>query len=305
MLTNTGKVISFGKNDHGQCGHGCIDSVVKTPTIIASLAKMDSNIKFVATGTCHSIVASDHHVYTFGSGRYGRLGHGNFEARTVPTRVEYFEKLFSGGLTPKNHLFIEQVACSCDSSMVLDNLGSVYIMGIYQKENQITPVKILINSSVRFVAGGDFFVGLITCNNELYTFGDNSYGQIGNNSIIYAKEPTKVASLSGVHKICCGSNNMAALTERGRVYTWGKSGHGRLGHAVGLDIHTPKELVCMMQKDVKQMDASSDYIIFSNSECFDDHSKGALGPYRRKCLKQIILQQFNMPFGDIVVVCEH
>jgi alpha-tubulin suppressor-like RCC1 family protein len=302
LVTNTGKVISFGQNDYGQCGHEDITNPVKVPTVIKSLAQMDSEIKFVATGTCHSIAASSHHVYTFGSGKYGRLGHGNLENKSTPTRVEFFEKLFNGDAARRNYLRVEQVSCACNNSLVLDSSGTVYIMGKYRGEDQMTPIKLAINTRVRFVSGGDFFTGLITSTDELYTFGDDSYGQLGNNVRTYVKEPTRVASLSDVKKICCGSNHMAALTHDGKVYTWGKGEQGRLGFESKLNVYTPKELTIVRKKDIRQMDATSDYILLCNSECLDGYSNGgALGMYQRRNFEELLSLQGKIPFSDVLI----
>lgn len=303
-MTNTGKVISFGQNDYGQCGHEDVTNPVKVPTVIKSLAEMDSEIKFVATGTCHSIAASSYHVYTFGSGKYGRLGHANLETQIHPSRVEFFEHLFNGETARRNYLRVEQVSCACNNSLVLDSSGTVYIMGKYRGEDQMVPVKLTINTRVRYISGGDFFTGLITSTDELYTFGDDSYGQLGNNARNYVKEPTRVASLTEVNKICCGSNHMAALTHDGRVFTWGKGEQGRLGFESKMNVYTPKELTIVRKKDVKQLDATSDYILLCNSECFDGYSNGgALGIYQRRNFEQLIARENDIPFSDVSIVC--
>jgi len=303
LVTNTGKVISFGQNDYGQCGHEDVTNPVKVPTVIKALAQMDTDIKFVATGTCHSIAASSHHVYTFGSGKYGRLGHGSLDTQIAPMRVEFFEKLFNDDASRRNYLRVEQVSCACNNSLVLDSSGTVYIMGKYRGDDQTTPVKLSINTRVRFISGGDFFTGLITSTDELYTFGDDSYGQLGNNARTYVKEPTRVSTLNDVHKICCGSNHMAALTHDGRVYTWGKGEQGRLGFDSKLNVYTPKELTIVRKKDIRQLDATSDYILLCNSECSDGYSNGgALGTYQRRNFEQLLASEGTvLPFSDVCI----
>jgi alpha-tubulin suppressor-like RCC1 family protein len=296
-------VTIINTNINRQCGHEDVTNPVKVPTVIRALAQLDTDVRFVATGTCHSIAASPHHVYTFGSGKYGRLGHGNLETQISPLRVEFFEKLFN---SKGSYLRVEQVSCACNNSLVLDNSGTVYIMGKYRGEDQTTPVKLNINTRVRYISGGDFFTGLITSTDELYTFGDDSYGQLGNNARTYVKEPTRVSALSDVEKICCGSNHMSCLTHEGRVYTWGKGEQGRLGFESKLNVYTPKELCIVQNKKIRQLDATSDYILLSNSECTDGYLYGGvLGIYQRRNFEKLLDEQQQtgrMPFEDAQII---
>jgi alpha-tubulin suppressor-like RCC1 family protein len=115
-----------------------------------------------------------------------------------------------------------QVSAACNNSLVLDNSGAVYIMGKFQSTDCQTPVKVDFPLRVRFVSGGDFFTAMITCTDELYTFGDDSYGQLGLGMLKYVRDPTRVEGLDDVDKVCTGSNHMAVLLKNGKVYTWGK-----------------------------------------------------------------------------------
>lgn len=54
MLSNEGKVFTWGNNQNGQCGIGNTISTVCTPQLLASLTGVP--IKQVSAGTTHSII---------------------------------------------------------------------------------------------------------------------------------------------------------------------------------------------------------------------------------------------------------
>jgi len=283
-----GYVISWGQNEYGQCGVGNTTNPLDSPAVIPNL----KGIKHAATGTCHSIVAGDRTVYTFGSSKYGRLGIGPITNQViVPTQVKFFDHVFA----QSPHLKVVQVSAACNNSLVLDNSGAVYIMGKFQSTDCQTPVKVEIPTRVRFVSGGDFFTSMITCTDELYTFGDDSYGQLGQGMMKYVKEPMKVQGLDGdVDKVCTGSNHMACLLKNGKVYTWGKGEQGRLGHrdTNNANLSRPKQLMRVVNKNIKQLDATSDYIIMCNSEVFVEECQHTIQDYQRRNLKKIARNGF-------------
>jgi alpha-tubulin suppressor-like RCC1 family protein len=77
-VTGTGKVYSWGNGKNGRLGHGNENSVPE-PLIITSLLKI--KVIKIATGEGHSLVLSNEgSIYSWGSDRFGQLGHGGFTA---------------------------------------------------------------------------------------------------------------------------------------------------------------------------------------------------------------------------------
>ena len=71
-------------------------SSLDTPKLIEALRGM--NVTHLACGSNHSAVIVDHkELYTWGSGEFGRLGHGDEETQFLP-------KLVSGSPLLKNSL---------------------------------------------------------------------------------------------------------------------------------------------------------------------------------------------------------
>jgi alpha-tubulin suppressor-like RCC1 family protein len=63
-----------------------------------------------------------------------------------------------------------------------------------------------------------------------YTWGSNSFGQLGNGTVSTSPSgPAAVSGLDDVVDLHGGREHVAALTSTGAVYTWGSNGEGQLG----------------------------------------------------------------------------
>eukprot|EP00899_Mesostigma_viride_P007600 jgi/Mesvir1/16841/Mv15734-RA.1 len=102
FLNKEGKLYSCGLPQYGQLGHGSdfchfSEDGRKTlvyepqPSAAAISALAGKKVVKMACGTNHSVVLDDQgHVYTWGFGGYGRLGHKEQKDEWVPKQVEVF-----------------------------------------------------------------------------------------------------------------------------------------------------------------------------------------------------------------------
>ena len=69
---------------------------------------------------------------------------------------------------------------------------------------------------------GVWHTAALTKNGEVFTWGDNDYGQLGHGDRNERTIPTKVASLDGIFiiHISCGECHTAALTDNGEILAW-------------------------------------------------------------------------------------
>ncbi|MGO3702061.1 MAG: RCC1 domain-containing protein [Candidatus Saccharimonadales bacterium] len=90
------------------------------------------------------------------------------------------------------------------------------------------------NSIVQVATGSDHTVALDAQGN-VYTWGENNYGQLGNGSTTDSSFAINISSsgaLSGktIVQVAAGSNFSLALDSEGNAYSWGNRAHGRLGN---------------------------------------------------------------------------
>ena len=64
---------------------------------------------------------------------------------------------------------------------------------------------------------------------RVWAWGDNEYGQCGNDASRTFSSPVLVNNLAHIVQVSCGGTNCAAVDESGHVWTWGDNEYGQLG----------------------------------------------------------------------------
>jgi alpha-tubulin suppressor-like RCC1 family protein len=79
-------------------------------------------------------------------------------------------------------------------------------------------------------AGGAGFSVVLKPDGTVWTFGQNTHGQIGDNSTTTPrKTPYQVAGLIDIVAVAAGANHVLALKSDGNLYAWGHNQYGQLG----------------------------------------------------------------------------
>ena len=92
-------------------------------------------------------------------------------------------------------------------------------------------------------------------------WGDNYYGQLGDNTTANRSTPTQVSGLaSGVTAIAAGSAHTCALLDTGAVKCWGYNAYGQSGHnaSTNSDTRTPAQVIGLTS-GVTAITAGSDH----------------------------------------------
>lgn len=143
------------------------------------------------------------------------------------------------------------------------------------------------------IATGPFHTAAISEDYNLYTFGENKYGQLGHNrDFNYA---SKVPSLVGRRIIdaACGRDFTLALSDTGRVYSWGFGGEYKsffqtiftetltsaLGHGDGFNYVIPTMIESIWDISAVQAGNSHSLALTNNGEVYvwGDNEQGQLG----------------------------
>nr|CAD7602464.1 unnamed protein product [Timema genevievae] len=227
-LTAEGEVYSWGEGDDGKLGHGSRSSCER-PRLVEMLKGKE--IVDIACGGAHSAaITAKREVYTWGKGRYGRLGHGDSEDQLKPK------------LQPASVSYLAK-ALVVFSSTAEDRESEVRIS-----------VEALLGSRVMDIAcgSGDAQTLCITDDDNVWSWGDGDYGKLGRGGSDGCKVPMKIESLAGlgVIKVECGSQFSVALTRSGSVYTWGKGDYHRLGHGTDDHVRRPRKVAALQGKKI-------------------------------------------------------
>ncbi|CAK8698299.1 protein RCC2 homolog [Clavelina lepadiformis] len=211
IITNEGKVYSWGRNECGQLGHGDRNRY-DVPKPIHSLQQY--TIVDGACGKNHTLCLTESgETFSFGDNSQGQLGLGNLSTNVPsPTRLAYHGNP------------IVDVACGGEFSVILDCEGDVYSFGC-PEYGQLGN-----NTDGKYLATGN----KIAFNNVKNAFRIPLWVEKLKGGQIVPITDVKVTN------IACGANHVVALDSKKRVFTWGFGGYGRLGHSEQKDEHTPR-----------------------------------------------------------------
>jgi len=169
-------------------------------------------------------------VWGWGYNNYGQLGNNSTIDQCTPVSIQGTKKTFC------------EIRPKALSTIGIDNYGQVWSWGrgIYGQLgnnstiDQCTPVSIQ-GAKKTFCRIGSFGESTIGIDNhgQIWGWGYNNYGQLGNNSIINQCTPV---SIHGAKKTFCkisqGWNHDIVIDNHGQVWGWGYNYHGELGNNI-------------------------------------------------------------------------
>src|SRR5262249_46160002 len=147
-------------------------------------------------------LTSDGSVWAWGANSAGELGTGTVTNSSVPVKV--------AGLTG-----VIKVAAGSSHSLALRSDGTGWAWGDNvsgqlgngaSTASQDTPVQVYGLTGITQIAAGGLFSIALRSDGTVWAWGDNSMGQLGNNSITPRSDvPVRVAGLSMATSIAAGS----------------------------------------------------------------------------------------------------
>lgn len=247
-LTHDGQLFAWGYNGDGELGDGSLtDRAVAGPVFMGG-ALSGKRVIRIAAGGLHSLVlTSEGQVFTWGFNGSGQLGDGMGDDHSIPFPVDA-----SGVLAGKN---IIAIACGDDHSLALSDEGKVYAwggntfgqLGDGSTAPRFSPVAVnmsgvLAGKTIVAIGGGHTHSIALTSDGQIFAWGYNQNGQLGNGTGANSSVPVAVnmnGALAGrtVKSIAAGGDHNVVLTLDGKVYAWGRNDYGQLGD----DSNAPSE----------------------------------------------------------------
>jgi alpha-tubulin suppressor-like RCC1 family protein len=225
-LTQDGAVWGWGNNSYGQLGNGQLSNTGTgmVDQIIPVKAEHLSDFLQIAAGGVHSVsLDTNGTVWTWGANNYGQLGDGTTTTNALPSPA--FDKVI-------------QIDAGNDHTIALKDDGTVWAWG-HNPDGQLgipnstlqrkIPTAVAqLNNIVGIAAGGRHNLALDNTG-LIWSWGFNSYGQLGDGSTVSRSIPSQVLNLRQIVAIAAGNNHSLALRDDGTVWAWGQNEHGQLG----------------------------------------------------------------------------
>ncbi|KAH9501224.1 RCC1 and BTB domain-containing protein 1 [Dermatophagoides farinae] len=122
------------------------------------------------------------------------------------------------------------------------------------------------NQKIIDIVYGQRHVMAVTELGECYSWGDNRFGQLGNNTFFESLKPILVGN--HIQSLACGSYHTLALTNTGQVFAWGRNNYGQIGIGSNNDQLIPVKISSLDSENIHMIKCGS-----SHSFAVTDHGK--------------------------------
>jgi alpha-tubulin suppressor-like RCC1 family protein len=222
ILNKDGQVIACGDNEFAQLGLGHTDAV-NSPQIVP----FNKKIKIIEAGNYTSYaVDEENNLYTWGNSiRDFNIDADNPKLNLIPIKID-FDKEIKALSTHSNHLLI----LTSKNEVYSYGLNSRGCLGTGNADDAFDrPVKVnLPGKAIQIAAGGQHSAVLLE-NGDVYVWGSNEFGQLGNGGGEDAAAPIKADIGQKVKSICANDSNTYLLAENGELFSCGVNQYGQAG----------------------------------------------------------------------------
>ena len=264
VVTEGGSVYTFGMAEEGPLGHVDEEDDLEpgdeeghlVPRQVPAVAFRPNGlaegpgerIVMVAAAFAHMVALSEAgHVFTWGSGERGKLGHGDEEDQWAPRQVEPAWFALEGQVEQ-----IVFVAAGDDHTVAVTAGGRLYTWGDCEEGQlghgdtgrRLVPTLVeegtgaaFGGSSVVMAACGDTHTLVVTQDGGLWACGNNRNGQLGlddtRNRLVFERVGGNTGAAfhrARVVAAAAGGEHSVVVTEDGALWTWGEAIRGMLGH---------------------------------------------------------------------------
>jgi alpha-tubulin suppressor-like RCC1 family protein len=248
-LTSSGAAFCWGFNGGGACGNGTFDQYILSPVPVTGLS---SGVLTISAGDNFSCaVTGAGAAQCWGANYWGQLGNGlsgDNQYQNVPNQVIGL----TNGVTSVTTGSMFACALTSTGGVKCWGYGGDGELGNGSFGNSNVPVNVSgLSSGVVAISAGSYHACALLNTGGVRCWGENSTGQLGNNSTTNSNIPVNVTNLSsGVAAISCGGYFTGALmttakTLPGNMKAWGDNSSGQLGDGTYDESHVPVDVIVL------------------------------------------------------------
>jgi len=260
LVRSGGDVWAFGRNNLGQAVNNSNNSPVIPPVI--TVGSGNTNIRSISAGGNHSLsVSNDNRLWGAGN-------NAEFQVARSSSSVsiqQYFnwstnEPMITSGVS----------SASAGGNFTLAIVsGNIFAYGLDDTNGRVgrfpssttaandrranggIPLNDHFptnNRTINHVAAGHNHAIAINTSGEVFTWGNNSQGQLGNGSVISTSagtgfNPSLVQGLPHMTSAAAGGTHSVAIAQNGSLWAWGGNTSGQLGDGTNTSRHTPVQIL--------------------------------------------------------------
>lgn len=233
-----GGLWGWGSNFFGHLGNDTRTHVSSPVQTITS----GTNWKLVAAGDYHAGgIKTDGTLWLWGNNLYGQLGDNTANNKSSPVQT------VSGGSNWK------QLSAGRSYTGAIKTDGTLWLwgrnfygqVGDNSNVNKSSPVQIVGGGgNWKLIACGRYHCAAIKTDGSLWSWGNNNYGQLGDNTGTRKSSPVQIVGGGSDWKmVACGYEHTAAIKTNGTLWLWGNGTSGQLGNSGTSNMSSPVQTV--------------------------------------------------------------
>jgi alpha-tubulin suppressor-like RCC1 family protein len=223
-VKTNGTLWTWGYGSFGRLGH---NNTVNRSSPVQVGALTDWSQVSAGNQFCAAIKTNGT-LWTWGNNEYGQLGQNTSYSlsRSSPVQV--------GALTDWSQIATGLWFCAAIKTNgtlwtwgrnITGNLGQNISFTI----NRSSPVQVGALTDWLQVSTGQNFCAAIKTNGSLWSWGNNTAGELGLNDVAYRSSPVQVGALTDWSQVSGGAAFCAAIKTNATLWSWGYNGSGQLG----------------------------------------------------------------------------
>jgi alpha-tubulin suppressor-like RCC1 family protein len=262
-LTDTGQIFAFGLNSYGQLGTTTNATTLnpnQTPALVAMPAMMTGTVVRIAAGDYSVFAAtSTGELYAWGINDTYQLGHDNtFDSYTPDIPAQAYNPTPTLIVLPGFSGTVAEIAAGIEHTLVLSSMGQLFGFGDNTSGElanltvvngfccvQTLPAQMTIaglTGSVTHIGAGEVHSLVASSDGQLFAFGWNRYGELGNQTNMTTNNPNPVPALvtlpgltGTITQLAGGYEDSLVVTSTGQLLTFGWNLSGQLGRTPTTD----------------------------------------------------------------------
>jgi alpha-tubulin suppressor-like RCC1 family protein len=222
VIKSDGTLWAWGHNNYGKLG----DNTTANKSSPVQTVAGGTNWAYVAAG-CFTAgaIKTDGTLWMWGQNFGGGLGDGTRTDRSSPVQIgeNNWVQLATGYHTG---------AIKTDGTLWMWGFNNNGQLGDGSSvANRSSPVQIVTGGTWKqYMGGGAYFSGGIKTDGTLWMWGDNAYGQLGDNTITKKSSPVQtVAGGTNWRQLSFGYQHSTATKTDGTLWLWGRNDYGQMG----------------------------------------------------------------------------
>lgn len=252
-LTTDDQLYCWGDNSYGQLGNNSKTRSLVPKQIYMSGVLNGKTIRSVTLSVYNACaIASDNNAYCWGDNGQGQLGNNSITGSSAPVAV-----YTAGALAGKT---VKQVSAAGAHTCAIASDDNAYCWGGNTSGNlgsnvatrSTVPVAVdtsgaLAGKTVKKISTAYISGCAIASDDQVYCWGGNNYGQLGDGTLTTSKTPKLVdtSAFGGLSfdTVSLGTGFACAITKNSKIYCWGRNADGQLGTGDEIDTTTPLALI--------------------------------------------------------------